>query len=94
MSEYEKGMVKSMERALKIPHFYLMEEIDLSEVREMRNAVKKESGVNISYMPFLIKSFSLSLKEFGIINSIYDESNRFEYEMMEDHNISIAIDSP
>jgi len=32
MTDYEKGMQKSMTAALKIPHFYLMEEIDITEL--------------------------------------------------------------
>jgi 2-oxoisovalerate dehydrogenase E2 component (dihydrolipoyl transacylase) len=32
MSDYEKGMQKSMTEALNIPHFYLMEEIDITEL--------------------------------------------------------------
>jgi hypothetical protein len=30
-------------------------------------------------MPFMIKAFSLSLQEFPIINSLYDENKPFEY---------------
>lgn len=58
MSDYEKGMQKSMTESLSIPHFYLMEEIDLSRLRETRAEVKRESGENVSYMPFLLKGFS------------------------------------
>jgi len=36
MSDYEKGMVKSMEESNTIPHFYVMEEIDLTELKELR----------------------------------------------------------
>jgi pyruvate/2-oxoglutarate dehydrogenase complex dihydrolipoamide acyltransferase (E2) component len=36
MTDYEKGMQKSMQQSLKIPHFYLMEEIEITKLKEMR----------------------------------------------------------
>jgi 2-oxoisovalerate dehydrogenase E2 component (dihydrolipoyl transacylase) len=32
MNPYEKGMFKSMTESNTIPHFYLMEEIDITEL--------------------------------------------------------------
>jgi len=61
-----------MSEAVKIPHFYFMEEIDVTRLREMRNEIIKESGIKISYMPLLLKAFSLSLKEYPMINSTYN----------------------
>lgn len=45
-------------------------------------------------MPFIVKAFSMSLTEFPIINSSYDVEKPFEYTMIPNHNISIAVDSP
>ncbi len=94
MSDYEKGMQKSMTESLSIPHFYLMEEIDLTRLRDVRAEVKKESGENVSYMPFLLKGFSQALLEFPSLNSLYSADRPYEYQQMGDHNISVAIDSP
>lgn len=49
---------------------------------------------NITFMTLFIKSFSLALFKFPILNSTYDESKQFEYITHNDHNISIALDSP
>lgn len=59
----------------------------------MREKLKNDS-INLTYMPFFIKAFSLSLLDYPIINSHYDVNNPFEYITFNDHNISIAIDSP
>lgn len=45
-------------------------------------------------MPFFIKTFSLALLEYPIMNSTYDPEKPFEYTEIANHNISTAIDSP
>lgn len=46
-------------------------------------------------MGILIKTFSLALKHYPRINSIYHPAtNPYEYEVHLSHNVSIAIDSP
>ena len=45
-------------------------------------------------MPFFLKAFSLSLKEYPIINSTYDPAYPFERVEIHNHNISVAVDSP
>ena len=66
-----------MTEANSIPHLYLKEEVDLTDLADMRELLKKEK--NITFMTLLIKSFSLALTKFPIINSTYDSSNPFEY---------------
>lgn len=45
-------------------------------------------------MPFIIKAISMSLSQYPIINSWYNKDKPFEYTLVENHNISFAIDSP
>ncbi len=45
-------------------------------------------------MPLFIKAFSLALNDFPVINSYYSLDNPFEYKLVKNHNVSIAIDSP
>jgi 2-oxoisovalerate dehydrogenase E2 component (dihydrolipoyl transacylase) len=45
-------------------------------------------------MPFFIKAFSLALTHYPIMNSTYHVTKPFEYNLIDSHNISIAIDSP
>ena len=41
-----------------------------------------------------MKAISLALNDYPIINSWYDKAKPFEYNIVENHNISFAIDSP
>jgi 2-oxoisovalerate dehydrogenase E2 component (dihydrolipoyl transacylase) len=59
----------------------------------MRKSLK-ESNKKVTVMGILIKTFSLALKQYPKMNSIYHpEANPFEYSIHSNHNISIAIDS-
>eukprot|EP01016_Furgasonia_blochmanni_P007845 TRINITY_DN1314_c0_g1_i10.p1 TRINITY_DN1314_c0_g1~~TRINITY_DN1314_c0_g1_i10.p1 ORF type:complete len:297 (-),score=60.55 TRINITY_DN1314_c0_g1_i10:176-1066(-) len=93
MSDFQKGMQKSMTEANNVPHFYYKDEIDVTELFNFREELKKKKN-NISVMSFLIKSFSLSLNQYPILNAYYDVNKPFEYSLVKNHNISIAIDSP
>lgn len=66
-----------MTLSTKIPHFYLMEEIDITELANIRDQIKKSMNITITFMPFFIKTFSLSLNEYPQINSTYDEETPF-----------------
>ncbi|CAK76981.1 unnamed protein product (macronuclear) [Paramecium tetraurelia] len=92
MSDFQKGMQKSMTEANSIPHLYLKEEVDLTELAQMREQLKKEK--NITFMTLLIKSFSLALTKYPILNSTYDPTKQFEYTQHSSHNVSVALDSP
>lgn len=59
----------------------------------MRKALK-ESNKKVTVMGILIKTFSLALKHYPKMNSLYHpEQDPFEYSIHSNHNISIAIDS-
>jgi len=46
-------------------------------------------------MGILIKTFSLALKQYPRMNSLYNPiSNPYDFTIHPSHNISIAIDSP
>lgn len=66
-----------MTEANTIPHLYLKEEVDLTSLSEIRELIKKDK--NITYMTLLIKSFSLALLKYPILNSTYDSTKPFEY---------------
>ena len=60
----------------------------------MRKSLK-ESNKKVTVMGILIKTFSLALKQFPRINSVYQpQANPYEYTVHPSHNVSIAIDSP
>ncbi|CAD8070336.1 unnamed protein product [Paramecium sonneborni] len=92
MTDFQKGMQKSMTESNTIPHLYLQEEIDITSLSSFREELKKQS--NITFMTLFIKSFSLALHQFPILNSTYDSNAPFQFVTHQDHNISIAMDSP
>uniref|UniRef100_K7G026 Dihydrolipoamide acetyltransferase component of pyruvate dehydrogenase complex n=1 Tax=Pelodiscus sinensis TaxID=13735 RepID=K7G026_PELSI len=60
---FHKAMVKTMTAALQIPHFGYCDEIDLTQLVQLREELKpvaQARGVKVSFMPFFIKSSSLS----------------------------------
>lgn len=91
-----KAMVKSMNEALKIPHFGYKDEIDMSQLVELRKDMKslaEQRGIKLSYMPIILKAASLALSQYPILNSTFDASKEtITYKA--DHNIGIAMDTP
>jgi pyruvate dehydrogenase E2 component (dihydrolipoamide acetyltransferase) len=69
-------------------------EVDVTEVAELRNAVKDQfqqaTGVKLSFLPFFVKAASEGLRVFPIINAVVDGENII-YPATE--NIAIAVDT-
>jgi len=95
MKGMQKAMTKSMTEALMIPHFGYYDEIDMTnlvQVRKDLKAVCQERGVKLSYMPFMVKAASMALLHYPIINSSVDvqkETITFKHN----HNIGVAMDT-
>ena len=64
-------MQKSMTESNKIPHLYLNEEFDITETEKMRK-VLKNSKTKVTLMGIMIKTFSLALSKYPIMNSTYE----------------------
>ena len=66
-------MVKS---ATEIPHAWSMVEADVSSLVKYRQGLKEEfqrrEGVDLTYLPFVIKAVVESLKEYPMLNSAWD----------------------
>merc|ERR1719273_3084231 len=88
--------MKSMMEALKIPHFGYKDEIDMSQLVNLRKDLKAaclERGVKLSYMPFIVKACSMALMHFPVLNSSYNvEAGTITYKAS--HNIGLAMDTP
>ncbi|KAJ1171659.1 hypothetical protein NDU88_003519 [Pleurodeles waltl] len=92
---FHKAMVKTMSAALKIPHFGYCDEIDLSQLVQLRNELKpvaETRGIKLSFMPFFIKAASLGLLHYPVLNSSVDENcQNITYKAA--HNIGLAMDT-
>ena len=87
-------MQKSMTESNEVPHLYLHETVNISEVDFMRRKLKTEN-MKVTMMGILMKTFSLALNKHPKMNSTYQPSkDLYEFETHPHHNISIAIDSP
>jgi len=104
LSNTQYQMFKTMTNSLAIPHFLYADEIDFSNLSELRARLNRglaKSPVNgisrISYMPFVIKAVSMSIQRYPILNAKIDvdpESGRPILVMRSRHNIGVAIDTP
>ena len=83
------NMVKS---ANLIPQAWSLVEVDVSGMVSRRRAIKEEfkqrEGINITYLPFVIKAVAESLKENPLLNSSWGEDSII---MKSRINIGIAI---
>lgn len=87
-----KAMVNSVST---IPHFTYCDEIDLTALIAIRTELKEryaKQDIKLTLMPFFMKSMSLALTQFPIVNSkVNDDCTEITY--YDDHNIGMAVDS-
>jgi pyruvate dehydrogenase E2 component (dihydrolipoamide acetyltransferase) len=79
-----------------VPHAAVIDEIDVTKLVQFRSdnkALAEGAGVHLTYMPFIIKALTLTLKEFPILNSSYDMEKE-ELILKKYYNIGIAVDTP
>jgi pyruvate dehydrogenase E2 component (dihydrolipoamide acetyltransferase) len=79
-----------------VPHAAVIDEIDVTKLVQFRSENKslaEGAGVYLTYMPFIIKALTLTLKEFPILNSSYDIEKE-ELILKKYYNIGIAVDTP
>ncbi|MFT5296646.1 MAG: 2-oxoisovalerate dehydrogenase E2 component (dihydrolipoyl transacylase) [Colwellia sp.] len=89
-------MAKAMVRSVStIPHFTYCEEIDMTNLIALRSGMKEayaKQDIKLTMMPFFMKSISLALKEFPIVNTqVNDDCTEITY--FDDHNVGMAVDS-
>jgi 2-oxoisovalerate dehydrogenase E2 component (dihydrolipoyl transacylase) len=90
-----KIMAERMRDAVStIPHFTYVDEVDVTELMELRQKLKESYGkddIKITLMPLFIKALSLAIKEFPILNSrTNDDFSELTY--VGSHNIGMAVD--
>ena len=93
LTPVQRGMVKSMTEALKIPHLTYCEDVYMDQVISLRNQLKANlKNVKLTFMPFFIKALSLAILDFPLVNATFSES-KSECVLKSSHNVSFAMDS-
>lgn len=95
MSMFQRSMVKSMEAAMKVPHFGYSERVVMDGAIHLRDMLRGQFP-KLSYMPIWIKAASVALKDFPILNATLISEGKPEKYMIQyhdHHNISIAMDT-
>ncbi|KAG2203867.1 hypothetical protein INT46_001119, partial [Mucor plumbeus] len=105
LNAIQKAMFKTMTKSLSIPQLGYKDEIELNATSEYREALNKYISSQpdrfpfkkISYLPILIKSLSLSLSYYPLLNAYIKESENggsAQLVYREAHNIGVAMDTP
>ncbi len=93
----KRVMAKTMaESKSKIPHAYLAEEVDLTELFKLRESLKPEAeakGVRLTILPFILKAVAKALRKYPLLNSELDEE-RMEIVVKKRVNLGVAVDTP
>ncbi len=82
---------KMQDAKRRIPHFAYVEEVDLSELEELRahlNATKRNDQPKLTLLPFLMRALVLSLPDFPQINARFDDEQGVVYRH---DNVDIGI---
>lgn len=96
-----KGMRKKIAEHMtksvsKIPHVTTYDEIEMDEMRSVRERMKAyadKRGVKLTFLPYFIKALVIALKEYPIFNASLDEDTQeivYKYE----YHIGVATDTP
>lgn len=76
----------------EIPHAWTSIEVDVTNIAKLRSKVKDEfrrnEGVNLTYMAFLIKAVVSAIKDYPIMNSVW---NGDKITVKRDIHISLAV---
>lgn len=107
LTRIQSEMFKIMTASLSIPHFLYSDEICLNSITSLRSRLNKdlaksaagEAGVDavkkLTLLPFIIKSVSVSLSQYPLLNSRLDTSSPVPQLITRpSHNIGIAMDTP
>ncbi|MFC4076356.1 dihydrolipoamide acetyltransferase family protein [Salinithrix halophila] len=84
-----KRMAQSVYTA---PHVTVMEEIDASELIEVRKWAKpvaEQKGIKLTYLPFVVKALTAALHEFPTLNASIDDEKE-EIVIKKYYNMGIA----
>lgn len=93
---FQRTMAKTMTLAAKVPHFHYIEEINCDALVKLKAAFQNENSdtdVKYSFLPILIKSLSMAMVKYPLLNSCFNEESH-EIILKGSHNIGIAMATP
>ena len=77
----------------QIPHAWTMVEVDVTGLVVLRERVKEEfesrEGIKLTYLPFIVKVVVESLKEYPVLNSVWDGDR---IVLRKRTNVGVAVD--
>ncbi|KAI9123218.1 hypothetical protein K1719_006107 [Acacia pycnantha] len=93
---FQRAMVKTMSLASKVPHFYYADEISCDALVELKTSFQNNNtspDVKHTFLPLLIKSLSMALIKYPLMNSCFNEES-MEVILKGSHSIGIAMATP
>jgi pyruvate dehydrogenase E2 component (dihydrolipoamide acetyltransferase) len=95
LSSMQKTIARRLtESKQTVPHFYVSNEIDMTEalaLRQTLNSSAGEDGVKVSVNDLVVKACALALEKFPQVNSSYKDGQFLQHKHI---NIGIAVDIP
>lgn len=83
---------KMHQSVAEIPHAWMMVEVDVTNLVQLRNAVKDEfrrkEGINLTYLAFVLKAIVNAIKDYPIMNSVWAVDKII---VKRDINLSLAV---
>jgi 2-oxoisovalerate dehydrogenase E2 component (dihydrolipoyl transacylase) len=75
------------------PHAWTMVEVDVSRLAALRErekaAFSEREGINLTYLPFIVRAVVESLREHPVLNSVWDEDRIILRKRI---NVGVAVD--
>lgn len=102
LNAIQKAMFKQMTKSLAIPQLGYKDEIELNAATEYKDALNtyianSKEGLypfkKISYLPIFIKSLSLALSYYPLLNAHLSEQDQ-KLIYRDAHNVGVAMDTP
>jgi len=95
-TEPYRGVRRTIGEAMKeskytAPHVTHHDEVDVTELVETREELKREAeeqGIRLTYLPFVMKAAVAALKEYPLVNAALDEENE---EIVKHHYYNIGV---
>ncbi|HEV8052910.1 MAG TPA: dihydrolipoamide acetyltransferase family protein [Parachlamydiaceae bacterium] len=91
-----RGLMAKKMHETHIPQFSYFEQADATRLIQLRQNIKGDAaqdGINLSYMPFLMRALSLSIKRFPQMNASIDmQGGKVVFHKQQ--NIGIAMATP